>query len=203
MFRDLRPYVCTFEDCRNAEKLYVTRSDWIYHVVQLHQRRWVCGGTCDLSFVSPNLLKQHMLEYHASAFTELQLPVLLDMCERPASLDEKVECQLCIEEMMLHDFNNHVAAHLEELALFVLPARAGDDDPDDNSDRAEGIDGSFDANGLSVLSEFSEGEAPEKPFQDAKKFARLLEIEEDDCFAQVGGWLKDEWEEGWVAGVDE
>lgn len=132
MFRDLRPYVCTFEDCRNTEKLYVTRSDWTYHVVQLHHRRWVCGGTCDLAFVSPNLLKQHMMEYHASAFTELQLPVLLDMCERPASLDEKVECQLCIEEMMLRDFNNHVAAHREELALYVLPAKADDDDADDN-----------------------------------------------------------------------
>lgn len=36
------------------------------------------------------------------------------------------------------------------------------------SDRAEGIDGSFDDDGLSALSEFSEGDALEKPLQDPK-----------------------------------
>ncbi|KAL3477454.1 hypothetical protein BJX99DRAFT_226268 [Aspergillus californicus] len=39
VFRDLRPYVCTFTECQNAEKLYATRHEWLYHEMQMHRRK--------------------------------------------------------------------------------------------------------------------------------------------------------------------
>ncbi|KAK8003110.1 hypothetical protein PG989_002829 [Apiospora arundinis] len=37
VFRDLRPYTCTFSGCTNPERLYATRRDWVYHEMQMHR----------------------------------------------------------------------------------------------------------------------------------------------------------------------
>lgn len=39
VFRDLRPYSCTFPDCDNAGKLYVRRHECINHEMQMHHRQ--------------------------------------------------------------------------------------------------------------------------------------------------------------------
>lgn len=109
----------------------------MYHEEQLHQRNWICLYQCDMSFPSSGLLKQHMIDHHPGTFTESQLPILLDMCERPADPNEVESCPLCGEEMILHVLRNHVAAHLEDLALFVLPLENDDPNSDADSDHAE------------------------------------------------------------------
>jgi hypothetical protein len=42
VFRDLRPYVCTSEDCQNGGKLYVSRYDWMHHELQIYGRNYAC-----------------------------------------------------------------------------------------------------------------------------------------------------------------
>ncbi|KGO45689.1 Tetratricopeptide-like helical [Penicillium expansum] len=57
VFRDLRPYICTFEDCQNGGKLYVSRHDWIYHELQIHRRNYghLAAHMEDIAlFVLPN-----------------------------------------------------------------------------------------------------------------------------------------------------
>ena len=137
VFRDLRPYVCTYEGCLNPEKLYVTRHDWMYHEGQLHQRSWICGNHCNRKFSTPQLLKEHMLDCHLGTFAESQLPILIDMCERPADPDEKAPCPLCGVEETLRALRSHIASHLEDLALFVLPLETDDHETDANSHHAE------------------------------------------------------------------
>ncbi|KAL8753447.1 MAG: hypothetical protein Q9199_005044 [Rusavskia elegans] len=99
-----QPYVCTFKDCLNAEKMYITRHEWLYHEKQL--------------------LRNHILHYHPGTFTESQLPALLDMCERAADPEEKDSCSLCGQEMNLIALRLHVASHLEDIALFALPSES-------------------------------------------------------------------------------
>lgn len=78
-----------------------------------------------------------MKEHHPDKTSEIELPMLLDMCERPASSDEKDACPLCSEELTLLELRSHLAAHLEDLALFVLPAGIDEESNDAASDIAE------------------------------------------------------------------
>jgi hypothetical protein len=106
--------------------MYVTRHDWLYHEMQMHRRRWVCSGDCDLSFGTRDAVEFHMREKHHETFTELQLPVIIDLCERPADPNKNSLCPLCPAEMTLSKLQVHLATHLEELALFVLPVYMSD-----------------------------------------------------------------------------
>ena len=121
VFRDLRPYVCTYQNCANAEKMYITRHEWLHHEQQMHQRSWICWNGCEPIFKSAQLLRDHILHRHSGEFIESQLPVLLDMCERAADPDEKKSCSLCWQRMNLTALRLHVASHLEDIALFVRP----------------------------------------------------------------------------------
>ena len=52
------------------------------------------------------------------------------MCERPAEINERASCPLCGEESTLKLLEVHVASHLEDIALFVLPKQADDEETD-------------------------------------------------------------------------
>ena len=192
VFRDLRPYVCTYEDCLNAEKLYVTRHDWIYHEGQLHQRSWICGNHCNRKFPTPQLLKEHMLDRHSGTFAESQLPILIDMCGRPADPDERASCPLCGVEQTLRALRTHVASHLEDLALFVLPLETDDYETDANSHQAEvprEKDNRLDEDEISTLGSFKKDEDVQLPDQDPKAFETALKNKEEYLQPEVGDWL--------------
>lgn len=192
VFRDLRPYMCTYEGCLNAEKLYVTRHDWMYHEGQLHKRSWICGNECNCKFPSPQLLKKHILDCHSGTFTESQLPILIDMCERPADLDERASCILCGEEATLRALQTHVASHLEDLALFILPVEIDDHNADANSDHAEQScekDDRLEDDESSSLGSFGEDEVVDAPLQDPKDFETALKTGVEHSLPKIGDWL--------------
>jgi len=120
VFRDLRPYVCTFEDCQNPDKQYTTRSDWRYHEIQMHQRRWICEEH-ELVFPTSEELVKHIKDVHAGSVAEHQYPVFLELSERACAETEILPCPLCLDELRLKRLRDHVAEHLESIALFVLP----------------------------------------------------------------------------------
>lgn len=66
MFRDLRPYICTFEDCKDPDQQYDTLSDWIEHEISRHARTAGLridneGYTRDCPFcLCPNASMVHM-----------------------------------------------------------------------------------------------------------------------------------------------
>ena len=195
VFRDLRPYVCTYEDCLNAEKLYATRHDWMYHEGQLHQRSWICGNHCNRRFSTPQLLREHMLDCHMGTFAESQLPILIDMCERPADPDDRASCPLCGVEGTLRALRPHVASHLEDVALFVLPVETNDH----NSDASSNHDSRFDDDELSTLGSFDEDEDEDEdvqaPLQGPKAFETALRNNEEYLKPEVGDWLNNNDEE--------
>lgn len=69
-----------------------------------------------------------MKDCHGELFSHLQLPALLDICERPMEPGRISSCALCCEPFYLRKLQSHLASHLEELSLFVLPL-SGNESP--------------------------------------------------------------------------
>ncbi|KAI1109198.1 hypothetical protein F5Y14DRAFT_433387 [Nemania sp. NC0429] len=129
VFRDLRPYSCTFVDCPNPNKQYTTRHEWKYHEMQIHRRNWVCHK-CDCKFEAKDALVQHLRDNHSGNWTDRQLSVILEMSERPMDESVILPCSLCKSQLSLAKLLDHLAAHMEEMALFVLPNNS---EPGDNT----------------------------------------------------------------------
>ena len=138
IFRDLRPYVCTFEDCQNPDKQYITRHDWIYHETQMHRRQWTCVEHKS-NYPTQDLFIEHIKALHSKTVSASQLSSLVELSERPIDKMEITPCPLCPEERHLLDLQNHLAQHLESIALFILSTNSGEDDQEDGkSDKTAG-----------------------------------------------------------------
>ncbi|EAW17234.1 C2H2 type zinc finger domain protein [Aspergillus fischeri NRRL 181] len=133
VFRDLRPYVCTFQDCANAGKLYVSRRDWIYHELQIHRREFVCKE-CYKRCPSRNEMSTHLREHYGESIPPAQLSVILDLCDHQVDVSdyEKTTCFVCGEELSLSALQGHLAAHMEDIALFVLPNTSEEEETGDS-----------------------------------------------------------------------
>lgn len=160
MFTDLEPYICTFKDCH--VKPFSTRRSWFHHEMEMHRKEWLCHS-CNITFASPDVMRNHLKRKHGTLFTETQLPAILERCERPRPLTP--DCPFCetwatsLRERMAHldpmsvdhtivvtpkQFQTHVGRHLEQLSLFALPRSFGDDEDDHSfgSNKAEDHKGS-------------------------------------------------------------
>ncbi|KAK8054935.1 hypothetical protein PG993_000162 [Apiospora rasikravindrae] len=123
VFRDLRPYVCTARSCTDPEKQFAARYDWIYHERQLHHRQWDCSE-CSEVFESRDAFLSHTYRSHGGDWTERQIAILASMRERAKDDTAWSDCPLCLSAMQHLKLFEHVAGHLEEIALFSLPRDA-------------------------------------------------------------------------------
>ena len=107
----------------------------------MHRRQWICASCSHQKFSSRNDIKIHLLAKHAGQFPESQLMIMVDICERPMDDDEDADCPICLATLSLSALRAHLATHLEELALFVLPCHMEDRSQDFGSDKAGGVTG--------------------------------------------------------------
>jgi hypothetical protein len=70
---------------------------------------------------------QHLTTQHLSIVNERQISTYADMCEREIDDTELNACLICSEKMSLSRLRDHLATHMEEIALFVLPLIADDE----------------------------------------------------------------------------
>jgi hypothetical protein len=90
--------------------------------MQMHRRQWVCPFVeCSSKFSEKLRLQTHLQDKHPKSFSSTQIPILIDICERAEDLSDDSDCALCLGTLPLQDLQTHLACHLEELALFVLP----------------------------------------------------------------------------------
>ncbi|KFY11671.1 hypothetical protein V491_07104 [Pseudogymnoascus sp. VKM F-3775] len=195
VFRDLRPYLCTFEQCENPEKLYLTRHDWIYHETQMHRRQWICASCSQQKFSSRSDMKIHFMEKHAGQFPESQIMTMVDISERPMDDDEGADCPICLATLSLSALRIHLATHLEELALFVLPCHMEDRSQHVGSDKAEGTTGrrlasnaSGSDDGLPSL-DFEKSSLDTSFSQDPELFSTLLQSTIDSGDKDIEAWV--------------
>ena len=106
VFQDLQPYICTVAACSTPHTLFSTRHEWVQHLKEAHRREWT--GDENRAGAAIN-------ESDKSSFC-----AICPLC-RSNSKSEK-------------HFVRHLARHLQELALFVLPQDDADSDIDDGRD---------------------------------------------------------------------
>ena len=140
VYKDLRPYVCTFTDCTSAAKQYHAKQDLIHHETQVHKRQWSCPEGCQEIFATQKSLAQHLRVEHSENLIETRMSLLLFLSEHPMSETTMEPCPLCPTNLPLTELYTHVAQHLEQLSLFVLPSYA-----EDSGDSLDGSDASHQA----------------------------------------------------------
>ena len=100
VFQDLQPYICTVADCSTPHTLFSTRHEWVQHMKESHPREWT--GDENGATAAANTLNQSSI------------------C---------ATCPLCKSRSRSENhFVRHLARHLQELALFVLPQDNVDSD---------------------------------------------------------------------------
>jgi len=139
---DLRAYICTVADCGSG--LFEDKEVWIRHEMDAHRRQWSCSTCGKKAFQSAKDLEQHMYRMHdASALPKTVLLQVAAASSQPISEISAAECPLCDrldqdmrEEMLrlgteitastrvmvpVRKLEDHLAEHLEQLALFAIP----------------------------------------------------------------------------------
>lgn len=117
VFRDIRPYMCTFPACAKLEHLFGSQQEWFEHELEVHRRSWYCNQ-CNQTFFSVETFKKHLQTAHSDSFSEGFLPTVIERCTRPDESPQ--ECPLCGEMQTFNCLQRHLGSHLQQIALFVL-----------------------------------------------------------------------------------
>ncbi|KAJ5689686.1 hypothetical protein N7462_004078 [Penicillium macrosclerotiorum] len=135
--QDLQPYVCTYEKCPDADRMYSSRHTWLEHERLVHRRVWRCFEHRFFISISKDGLLQHFSDCH-KGLDRQQIENLLDLAETTVADDRKM-CPFCYSVGPFNKgFYNHVAFHQEQVATFAVP-RNFDGNEESDSARAEGI----------------------------------------------------------------
>ncbi|KAF5711072.1 serine threonine kinase [Fusarium mundagurra] len=140
IIQDLQPYMCTWDDCPDADTMYGTRSAWLSHEAQVHRRIFRCIDHPE-TFLSRDSLKNHLLSSHQE-LGEGQIEALMDFGQA-SHPESRVSCPFCLSEgPFLRGLPNHMAYHQERLACFSATRQSLDQETglssDTDSDRAQG-----------------------------------------------------------------
>ncbi|KAK0726356.1 hypothetical protein B0T21DRAFT_371426 [Apiosordaria backusii] len=174
LYLDLQPYICTFEGCSRAQKLFGMKQEWFQHELDYHRTRqaWYCGSAdCDREFEAQALFEEHLKSVHSEIV--VSNPQLLDLLvsrsqrlslQYPPSLQR--ECPMCGSpyKESWPDWKDHIAFHLEQFALFALGQDDGENvaDEDDDEVRKELVNDYVEHSQLYVPSVHNEGSVPQE-----------------------------------------
>ena len=135
MLRDLRPYVCTYADCKEGDQLYDRWKDWANHEQWAHKQALRCAYHPKLDFADTESFKKHWQTSHQN------LAISSDEASRSSVTVSQSCSRLCpickckSENMSLQQ--QHIATHLQRIALFALPNSSSGDE--ENSSEEENI----------------------------------------------------------------
>jgi hypothetical protein len=164
VFRDLKPYVCTFKEC--SMMMFRSRNEWFAHELQNHRREWVCQYCQHAPFPTSTTFSKHISSSHPAVLAKTQIEAILLQSEEAVDTISAFACPLCNEWeesvrarqekqenkiRLLNDgdmieaygtrkqFRRHLGRHMEQLALFALPPNdiAMDNDSTDEDDEAD------------------------------------------------------------------
>ncbi len=131
VFADLRPYICTFSDCKDELAQFSSRAEWADHEFSKHRidQAWNCPE-CSEKPACASDWEQHLQKMHQRVFTGPQLNVARDTAyeTHPRSIEAE-ECPLCrvVLGKPRRAFIKHVGRHMEEIALMALPRNTEED----------------------------------------------------------------------------
>lgn len=130
VFSDTKPYVCTFENCKQAQVLFENQSSWIKHE-KTHSKIWYCIFCGHHSMESEEELEKHIKETHSKRITEDQLPIITRACTKER-LETSVSCPFCGDsapfstekstDLKIETLYDHMARHLQQVAFSSVTA---------------------------------------------------------------------------------
>ena len=126
VLRDLQPYVCTFTGCDFQNHLFASKDAWYQHEIQEHRYLWHCNVEGHSMYDTQELFMNHMTQIHDTKISWERMADLAPIFQRPGS-SSGGDCNLCFEKS--ENLRDHLAHHLEQIALFALP-RSSENDPD-------------------------------------------------------------------------
>ncbi|KAI5810624.1 hypothetical protein BZA77DRAFT_347635 [Pyronema omphalodes] len=141
VFRDIRPYVCTFRNCSQASRLYSSRHEWFHHEREFHRREWACEH-CDEVSSSSQDFKDHITKRHRHLLRIESIAVLVDRSERV--VESSQPCPLCPETLTPKRLQRHLGKHMQQIALFVLPGSLQEDEEEEGENVEETKDEDID-----------------------------------------------------------
>lgn len=128
---DLRPYVCTFDSC-NIEP-FKTKPAWFEHELNQHRVVWCCP-CCEQTYETLDHVKTHLRLTHENFYGKPGVSDLLRRYRNQKTSFQAEDCPFCDGSWTIpvssdpHKhavvsrtvFRDHLAAHLEQVALFAL-----------------------------------------------------------------------------------
>ena len=160
ILQDLQPYVCTYKDCKGSDQLFRSRREWLEHEAG-HRKLWRCPEHINAVFRSSSNLEDHLHREHPGSFPEEQLSSIIRVGETSA-IDLRQACPICFVAVTMEGgLQNHIANHLERLAVFSLPK-----DVDSTEDESDGASSAA-SRGRSVGSSASQYLISESSYSDS------------------------------------
>jgi O-acetyl-ADP-ribose deacetylase (regulator of RNase III) len=159
VLQDLQPYVCTYPECDIPDQLFQRRRHWVEHEAG-HRKAWRCPEHPDAVYKTAAGLRGHLLQRHGDSFPGSQLDSIVKVGE--TSTVDLRNCPICYAPSDSKEIANHIANHLERIAIFALPTTMHDHSEGASSRASRGTDNTYsqDLSGVSFNSDRSD--APSK-----------------------------------------
>ncbi|RWA09194.1 hypothetical protein EKO27_g5903 [Xylaria grammica] len=152
------------------------------------------GNIMSFRFIAANTYARDVvIGHYGDSIPPAQIDMILDLCDRQVdpSNNHTEPCILCGKECPLSEWHDHVAAHMEDLSIFVLPA------PEDDEGQTEGsiISGGADVLGSNDDSASSVSKASSLGFSEAgdhgqipTEFAKIFADKEPGYASKFSAW---------------
>jgi len=126
LIHDLRPYLCTYNDCRMSDYLYDSIETWIKHEETAHRPSLRCPEHLFEVFSSKEDFRSHIESEHVSWSNDVKAALVNFASESSSNVTTRC-CPICLAAYATtRELNIHIARHLERFSLFSLPRSAGD-----------------------------------------------------------------------------
>ena len=138
VFRDLKPYICTFPECSLELVQFSTRAQWADHEFSCHRfvEDWCCPLCSTRHIHDRRDCEQHLEHSHGILHEELAYWVNRARTKRARIMNTE-ECLLCrtFPTESRQAFIKHCCRHMEEIALMAMPqTRSGCDEDSSDED---------------------------------------------------------------------
>ena len=141
VFADIKPYICTFSDCKLELAQFPNRAAWAEHEFSQHRltRYWKCAE-CEQSFTKLSRFSDHWSKEHADIFCNLDLESATEAAlYSKENRAETEQCPLCltVPGHSKRNFIQHVGRHLEQIALMAMPPSEQESPETETTDGSE------------------------------------------------------------------
>lgn len=116
VLRDLRPYVCTYKNCKQTDQQYDSYKEWVAHETHFHEplQPHLEQQAIDLS--SNHTIAKLVVDSNESDFDPAHSHIKPET--QDLNFGKRRQCPICTEKNVSM---SHIGFHLQKLAIFALP----------------------------------------------------------------------------------